>query len=111
MPTGRSRGLRKFVCCWTSPNVSPVLIDVLEKFKVQLHQLTLNAMVALTKFVWATTTFGETTLVEVFTTACTGRRGMQVVLMISLGDALLLQRRGRLREGGGVSPCMKNKWE
>jgi hypothetical protein len=35
-----------------------ILVKVLEKFRVQLHQLSLNAMVALSKFVWAMATFG-----------------------------------------------------
>lgn len=42
------------------------LLGVLEKYKVRIHQLTLNAIVALSKFVYATTTFGGAPSVEVF---------------------------------------------
>lgn len=42
------------------------LTEVLVKFKVQIHHLTSNAMVASSKFVWETTTFGGGLSVEVF---------------------------------------------
>jgi hypothetical protein len=42
------------------------LIKVLKKFKVQLHQLTPNVVVALSKFIWATTTFGGGPSIEAF---------------------------------------------
>jgi hypothetical protein len=40
--------------------------EVLQKFEVQIHQLTLNAVVALAKYVWATTSYGGQPSVEVF---------------------------------------------
>jgi hypothetical protein len=40
--------------------------EVLQKFRVQVHQLTPNAMVALAKYVWATTSYGGQPSVEVF---------------------------------------------
>ena len=40
--------------------------EVLRKFNVQIHQLTPNAMVALAKYVWATTSYGGQPSVEVF---------------------------------------------
>jgi hypothetical protein len=40
--------------------------EVLQKFEVQVHQLTSNAMVALAKYVWATTSYGGQPSVEVF---------------------------------------------
>jgi hypothetical protein len=42
------------------------LIAVLDKFKVQIHQLTPNVVVALSKFIWATTTFSGDPSTEVF---------------------------------------------
>jgi hypothetical protein len=42
------------------------VIEVLQRFEVQIHRLTPNAMVALTKFMWATTTYGGEPSVEVF---------------------------------------------
>jgi hypothetical protein len=40
--------------------------EVLRKFDVQVHQLTPNAVVALAKYVWATTSYGGQPSVEVF---------------------------------------------
>jgi hypothetical protein len=39
---------------------------VLQKFEVQVHQLTPNAVVALAKYVWATMSYGGQPSVEVF---------------------------------------------
>jgi hypothetical protein len=40
--------------------------EVPQKFEVQVHQLTPNAMVELAKYVWATTSYGGQPSVEVF---------------------------------------------
>jgi hypothetical protein len=40
--------------------------EVLRRFSVQIHQLTPNAVVALSKYVWATTSYGGQPSVEVF---------------------------------------------
>jgi hypothetical protein len=40
--------------------------EVLRKFNVQIHQLTPNVVVALSKYVWATTSYGGQPSVEVF---------------------------------------------
>src|SRR5688572_31469963 len=40
--------------------------EVLRRFNVQIHQLTPNAVVVLSKYVWATTSYGGQPLVEVF---------------------------------------------
>jgi hypothetical protein len=32
-----------------------VLVDILHKFEVQLHQLTLNAIIQFSKFIWVVT--------------------------------------------------------
>jgi hypothetical protein len=40
--------------------------EVLRRFEVQVHHLTPNAVVALAKYVWATTSFGGQPSVEVF---------------------------------------------
>jgi hypothetical protein len=42
------------------------LAEVLQRFEVQVHQLTPNAVVALAKFVWAATSYGGQPSVEVF---------------------------------------------
>ena len=42
------------------------MAEVLRRFEVQVHQLTLNAVVALVKYVWAMTSYGGQPSVEVF---------------------------------------------
>jgi hypothetical protein len=42
------------------------LVEVLRKFEIQIHQLTLNAMAALAKYVWAVSSYGGEPSVEVF---------------------------------------------
>jgi hypothetical protein len=50
--------------------------QVLRRFNIQIHQLTPNAVVALSKYVWATTSYGGQPSVEVRSIiVCTGRRG------------------------------------
>jgi hypothetical protein len=43
------------------------VVEVLRKFEVQVHQLTLNAVVALVKYVWAVSSYSGQSSVEVFT--------------------------------------------
>jgi hypothetical protein len=45
----------------------PVLLDILCMFWVQLHQLTPNAIVQISKFIWAATSCGDRPTVDVFT--------------------------------------------
>jgi hypothetical protein len=45
------------------------VVDVLSRFSVKLHQLTLNAIVTLKKYVWATVTYGGEPFVMVFVKA------------------------------------------
>jgi hypothetical protein len=40
--------------------------EVLRRFNIQVHQLTPNVVVALSKYVWATTSYGGQQSVEVF---------------------------------------------
>jgi hypothetical protein len=42
------------------------VVEVLQRFEVQVHQLTPNAVVALAKYVWAVTSYGGQSSVEVF---------------------------------------------
>jgi hypothetical protein len=42
------------------------MAEVLQRFEVQVHQLTPNAVVALAKYVWAATSYGGQPSVEVF---------------------------------------------
>jgi hypothetical protein len=62
--------------------------EVLRRFNVQVHQLTPNAVVALSKYVWAMTSYGGQPSVEVFTPK-TGKTSMEVIELV---------------------PCARNKW-
>jgi hypothetical protein len=42
-------------CLWMPPH--PVLADILLKFQVQIHQLTPNAIVQLSKYIWVVSSF------------------------------------------------------
>jgi hypothetical protein len=42
------------------------VVEVLQRFEVQIHQLTPNAVVALAKYVWAVTSYGGQPSIEVF---------------------------------------------
>jgi hypothetical protein len=44
----------------------PILLEILQKFHVQLRQLTPNAIVQINKFVWAVTSCGGHPTAEVF---------------------------------------------
>jgi hypothetical protein len=51
--------------------------EVLRRFNVQIHQLSPNAVVALSKYVWAMTSYADSHQSKSLrsTIACTGRRG------------------------------------
>jgi hypothetical protein len=59
----------------------PFVAEVMKRFNVQLHQLTLNAIDALSKYVWVMTTYGRELLIEVFVKHyyLRGRRRLWVV--------------------------------
>jgi hypothetical protein len=75
------------------------MAEVLQRFDVQIHQLTPNAMVALTKYVWAVTSYGGQPSVEVFAKnyVCTGRRGKLEARFPSLGHPPLHRGLARLQ--------------
>jgi hypothetical protein len=43
-----------------------LVVEVLRKFEVKIHQLTPNAVVALAKYVWVVSSYGGQSSVEVF---------------------------------------------
>jgi hypothetical protein len=43
-----------------------VLVEILQKFKVQLHQLTPNVIVHIGKFIWAVSSYGGHPIADVF---------------------------------------------
>jgi hypothetical protein len=73
--------------------------DVLQRFEVQVHQLTPNAVVALAKYVWAATLYGGQPSVEVFPniTVCIGKKEKLDTRLHSLDRARLRRGPERLR--------------
>lgn len=55
-PEGELVVFKEFFNVGLRMHVHRFVVKVLEHFEVQLHQLTPNAMVALTKFIWAEVT-------------------------------------------------------
>jgi hypothetical protein len=58
---------RNFFVAGLRIHLHPVLLDVLRKFWMQLHQLTPNAIVQISKFIWSVTSCGGRPNAEVFT--------------------------------------------
>jgi hypothetical protein len=72
--------------------------EVLRRFEVQVHQLTPNAVVALVKYVWATTSYGGQPSVEVFAKHyCLHWQKRKIGHLHNLDLAHLRRRPARLR--------------
>ena len=73
--------------------------EVLQRFEVQVHQLTPNAVVALAKYVWAATSYGGQLRWRSSPniTVCIGKRGKLDVRLHSLDRACLCRGSARLR--------------
>jgi hypothetical protein len=67
------------------------VVEVLQRYDMQIHQLTPNAVVALAKYVWAVTSYGGQPSVEVFAKnyCLHWRRGKLEARLHSLGHAPL----------------------
>jgi hypothetical protein len=87
--------------------------EVLERFEVQLHQLTPNVMVVLAKFIWAEGTYGGQPSVEVFAkNYCLhwhkNVSGGKIVQFVTCTFTLRIGKSsGEVVE---LVPCAKNKW-
>jgi hypothetical protein len=66
----------------------PVLMDILHKFQVQLHQLTPNAIVQINKFIWAVTSCGGRPTADVEPLAFWGLRFSRKCFSRASGHAL-----------------------
>jgi hypothetical protein len=89
------------------------VLEVLQKFEVQVHQLTPNAVVALAKYVWATTSYGGQPSVEVFAKQyCLHWQKRKI------GHKIAQFRSGTFTPKSGKTsmevvelvPCARNKW-
>jgi hypothetical protein len=87
--------------------------EVLRKFEVQVHQLTRNAMVALAKYVSATTSYGGQPSVEVFATHyCLHWQKRKIGHEIAqFGSCTFTPRTGKTSmEVVELVLCARNKW-
>jgi hypothetical protein len=87
--------------------------EVLRRFMVQVHQLTPNAMVALAKYVWATTSYGGRPSVEVFAKHyCLHWQKRKIGDEIAqFGSCTFTPKTGKTSmEVVELVPCARNKW-
>jgi hypothetical protein len=87
--------------------------EVLRRFNVQIHQLTSNAVVALSKYVWATTSYGGQPSVEVFAKyyCLHWQKRMIGNEVAQFGSYTFTPKTGKTTmEVVELVPCARNKW-
>jgi hypothetical protein len=87
--------------------------EVLQRFDVQVHQLTPNAVVALAKYVWAVTSYGGQPSMEVFAkNYYLHWQKMKIGNNIAqFGSCTFTSRTGKTSaEVVEIFPCARNKW-
>jgi hypothetical protein len=87
--------------------------EVLRRFNVQIHQLTPNAMVALSKYVWATTSYGGQPSVEVFAKyyCLHWQKKMIGDEVAQFGSCTFTPKTGKTTmQVIELVPCARNKW-
>jgi hypothetical protein len=87
--------------------------EVLRRFNVQIHQLTPNAVVALSKYVWATTLYGGQPSVEVFVKyyCLHWQKRMIGNEVAQFGSCTFTPKTGKTSmEVVELVPCARNKW-
>jgi hypothetical protein len=87
--------------------------EVLRRFNVQIHQLTPNAMVALSKYVWATTSYGGQPSVEVFAKyyCLHWQKKMIGDEVAQFGSCTFTPKTGKTTmQVVELVPCARNKW-
>jgi hypothetical protein len=87
--------------------------EVMQRFEVQVHQLTPNAVVALAKYVWAATSYGGQPSVEVFAkNYCLHWQKRKIGNKVAqFGSCTFTPRTGKTSaEVVELVPCARNKW-
>jgi hypothetical protein len=87
--------------------------EVLRRFNVQIHQLTPNVVVALSKYVWATTSYGGQPSVEVFAKyyCLHWQKRMIENEVAQFGSCTFTPKTGKTSmEVVELVPCARNKW-
>jgi hypothetical protein len=90
------------------------VVEVLRRFNVQVHQLTPNAVGALSKYVWATTSYGGQPSVEVFVKYyCLHWQKRKIENEIAqFGSCTFTPKTGKTSmEVVELVPCARNKWD
>jgi hypothetical protein len=94
----------------------PVLVVILRKFRVQLHQLMSNAIVQIEKFIWAVTSCGGCPTADVFTHHYELHYQNKKVRLQGSETTLTAQfscmsfRPSRFGNRVKLAPVMRNKW-
>jgi hypothetical protein len=89
------------------------MAEVLQRFEVQVHQLTPNAVVTLAKYVWAVTSYGGQPSVEVFAkNYCLHWQKRKIGNKIAqFGSCTFTPRTGKISaEVVEIVPYARNKW-
>jgi hypothetical protein len=89
------------------------VVEVLRRFEVQVHQLTLNGVVALAKYVWAVTSYGGQPSVGIFAkNYCLHWQKRKIGNKIAqFGSCTFTPRTGKTSaEVVKIVPCTMNKW-
>jgi hypothetical protein len=87
--------------------------EVMRRFNVQIHQLTPNAVVALSKYVWAMTSYGGQPSVEVFAKyyCLHWQKRMIGDEVAQFGSCTFTPKTGKTTmEVVELVPCARNKW-
>jgi hypothetical protein len=87
--------------------------EVLRRFNVQIHQLTPNVVVALSKYVWATTSYGGQPSVEVFAKyyCLHWQKRMIGSEVAQFGSCTFTPKTGKTTmQVVELVPCARNKW-
>jgi hypothetical protein len=112
-PEGESVVFESFFVAGLRLPAHRFMAEVLQRFEVQIHQLTPNVVVALTKYVWGVTSYGGQPSVKVFTkNYCLHWQQRKIGNKIAqFGSCTFTPRTGKTSaEVVEIVPCASNKW-
>ena len=105
---------RDFFLCGLRFPVARFLRQVLEAFDVQLHHLTPNGIVTLSKFCWACLSYGAEpnvgTFCEYYELQHQPKRVGEGQLIVQYGSCAFMPKRNQKDEELEISFAQKNKW-
>jgi hypothetical protein len=93
-----------------------VLLDILRKFRVQLHQLTSNTIVHISKFIWAVTSCGGRPTADVFAQHYELHYQNKKIQLEGSESTLVAQfayitfHPSRFGNRASLTPAVRNKW-